>query len=116
MTENPIRFMNLILPIGIRNSEYQIYRSENITIESDTAYAKIEEMIKIYEDNFIQSEDIKIINKEIQRNITDNNAEIVVKYTLEGDICSDREIFAKKQETISEKKREPSFIFRKNMI
>ena len=116
MTENPIRFMNLTLPIGIRNSEYQIYRSENITIESDTAYAKIEEMIKIYEDNFIQSEDIKIINKEIQRNITDNNAEIVVKYTLEGDICSDREIFAKKQEPISEKKREPSFIFRKNMI
>lgn len=96
MTENPIRFMNLTLPIGIRNSEYRIFHSENITIGSDMAYAKIEEMIKIYEDNFIQDEDIKIINKEIQRNITDNKAEIVVKYTLEGDICSDREIFAKK--------------------
>ena len=99
--ENPFRFMNLTLPMGIVVSEYRPFHPEQITILPETAFMKIEDKINIFEQNFIESDDVQIIDKEIQRNLTDTEAEIVVKYTLEGNIGCEREIFSGKNDYFS---------------
>ena len=59
---------------------------------------KIEDKINIFEQNFIENGDVQIIDKEIQKNLTDTEAEVVVKYTLEGNIGCEREIFSGKND------------------
>ena len=99
--ENPFRFMNLTLPMGIVVSEYRPYHPEQITVLPETAFMKIEDKINIFEQNFIRNDDVQIIDKEIQKNLTDTEAEIVVKYTLEGNIGCEREIFSGKNDYFS---------------
>lgn len=87
---------NVKLPVGIVYSEYHPYDIVADEYDNETAKEILIEKINLYEKNFLDGEDIKIINKEIQYTIKKDGLSAVVKFTLEGNIGKTQEIFAKK--------------------
>lgn len=79
------------LPISLVNEKI----SETTHSSTERTPEELEEIIMekiyLYEKNFLS--DVKILEREITSEMTENSAEYTVKYTLEGKIGEQREIF-----------------------
>ena len=90
-----LQLLNIRLPIGIMRSEYRLYETESIEYTQEKAKQLLEEKIRMYEINFLEGEDITVVDKEVQISETGEGVTASVKYTLESDIGITKEIMAK---------------------
>ncbi|MBQ8960547.1 MAG: sporulation protein YqfD [Ruminococcus sp.] len=87
-----LSFFGKALPIFVERRkllETQV-RAEELTEEELSA--ELMEKVYLYEKNFL-SGDTKIISRDIQRTGDGEGMTLTVEYTLQGDICSQRDIF-----------------------
>lgn len=90
---SPVFFLGKKLPINInKNKIYEIKTTEK-TYTPDEARAIIEEKIFIYEKNFLSGSEI--LESTIEYSQNENGLECTVKYTLEGEIGIQKDIWAK---------------------
>ncbi|MGN0606824.1 MAG: sporulation protein YqfD [Oscillospiraceae bacterium] len=91
-TENtePFELFGKELPFGIVNTEYTEYVSENVTYSEEQAENILMEKVERYERNFIS--DAEILERDIQKNISDDRIEYIVNYKLKGEIGTTEEI------------------------
>ncbi len=96
--DEEITYMNLFgiqLPIGMIYSEYKPYKTETVQYNEEQAKAILMNKISLYEYNFLENEDIRIIDKSVTYEVNDNKLYSVVNYTLEGNIGITKEIMVK---------------------
>ena len=86
-------FFNITLPIGITHQTYRPFKNQIVTYTKDEAEAEIQQKILNYEENLLKNQ--IIISKEIQKSDDKNQMQIVVLYTLEGEIGISKELMAK---------------------
>ncbi len=87
-----VKLWNIQFPIGVILSDYKTYEIKQVTYNSEQVKAILEEKIKLYEYNFFDDGDIKVIDKEIYFSESNDKIVAVVKYTLESDIGVTQEI------------------------
>lgn len=90
-----VNFLGLTLPVGTVFSEYMPYTEQEITYTPEEAEALLDEAVARYEKNFLDGEDIVIIDVQREFRRSEDKVEAVVTYTLEGDIGVEQEIMAK---------------------
>lgn len=93
---NNVQLLKLTLPVGIIYSEYQPYTIEKTTYTEKEAEDILNEKIKRYEQNFLNNDDIKVIDKKVRKSLVDGCMTVSVEYTLEGNIATTEEIMVKK--------------------
>lgn len=93
---NYAELWGISFPVGIVTAEYKPYEICPVTYSSEQARALLEEKIKLYEYNFLDGDDITVVDKEVFFSEDRSEATAVVKYTLESDIGVTQEIMAKK--------------------
>ncbi|MDO5560320.1 MAG: sporulation protein YqfD [Oscillospiraceae bacterium] len=86
-------FFGAELPLGTVNCTYDIYQMKDIVYTSDEAAELIKQKIQRYEKNFYSGCVIKNVKKDKKE--YDDRIEVRVRYTLEGDIGVEKEIFMK---------------------
>ncbi|MCL2054210.1 MAG: sporulation protein YqfD [Oscillospiraceae bacterium] len=87
---------NLKIPAGIVYSEYKLYEIESKKYTPDEARELLAEKVRTYEKNFLDGEDLLIVDKEIHISENQSDVTAVVKYTLEGNISVPQGIMAKR--------------------
>ena len=90
-------FLGLTLPCGIIRAEYKPYSVNSQNYSSDDALKMISDKINNYEKNFYDGENIKILNRDVTVTETENGLYAEAVYTIEGNIGTEKEIFAKKR-------------------
>lgn len=90
-----VNFLGLTLPVGTVFSEYMPYTEQEITYTPEEAETLLDEAVARYEKNFLDGEDIVIIDVQREFRRSEDKVEAVVTYTLEGDIGVEQEIMAK---------------------
>ncbi len=94
---NLVKLMGLTFPIGTVTKEINPYYYSQVEFSTEQAKSILEEKLQIYETNFYENTDIKIVNREVA--FIENADEVIlnVRYTLEGNIGEKQRIFAKVQ-------------------
>jgi similar to stage IV sporulation protein len=92
-TITPFMFMDNELPFAVVKSRYAEYKDYNVTYDAEQAEKILMEKVKRYENNFFK--DIEIIERDIQKNQSDDKIEYIVNYTLKGEIGINEDIFIK---------------------
>lgn len=94
-TENTVnfRFMGLKLPIGIVYCGYHPFSMQETEYSSQEADKKLEQQTALYEKNFYDNKNIKIIERNIDKKIYNDKIEYEIEYLLEGEIGIDWEIY-----------------------
>ena len=90
-----VRLFNLQFPVGILHSEYKPYTVNSVEYTSEQAKILLEDKIKLYEYNFFNGEDIKIVDKKLDFSSSNDKITVTVSYTLESNIGIIQEIMAK---------------------
>ncbi|MGN0621626.1 MAG: sporulation protein YqfD [Porcipelethomonas sp.] len=84
------------IPIGIVHSSYSPFVYDTKTYTADEAGKVLEQKISLHEKNFYDSKDIDILDRKTDNEIYEDKVICKVRYTLEGDIGTDYEIYVKK--------------------
>jgi len=94
-TENTVnfRFMGLKLPLGIVYCSYHPFSMQETEYSSQEADKKLEQQTALYEKNFYDNKNIKIIERNIDKKIYNDKIEYEIEYILEGEIGIDWEIY-----------------------
>ncbi len=92
---NYLEVFNMSLPVGIVDSEYRPYRFVETEYTKRSVKEILDRKISIYEKNFLDGEDILIIDREVQFSENKEGMKAVVKYTLEGNIGVEQDILGK---------------------
>ncbi|MGN0586549.1 MAG: sporulation protein YqfD, partial [Oscillospiraceae bacterium] len=79
-----VNFLGLTLPVGTVFSEYMPYTEQEITYTPEEAEALLDEAVARYEKNFLDGEDIVIIDVQREFHRREDSVEAVVTYILEG--------------------------------
>lgn len=90
-----VNFLGLTLPVGTVFSEYMPYTEEQLTYTPEEAEALLDEAAARYEKNFLDGEDIVIVDVQREFVRREEGVEAVVTYVLEGNIGVEQEIMAK---------------------
>ena len=83
------------LPAGITYMEYRPYNVQQVEYSREEAEKLILNKIDQYERNFINNEDIIVVDKTIDYIEKDNGLKAIVKYIVEGNIGISKEIMVK---------------------
>lgn len=97
LNEN-ITYLNLFginLPAGMIYTEYRTYNIRPIEYTRDDAEKIILDKIERYEVNFLNKENIKVIDKSIEYVEKEKGLKAIVRYTVEGNIGISKEIMVK---------------------
>ncbi|MCI8776082.1 MAG: sporulation protein YqfD [Oscillospiraceae bacterium] len=97
-TESTNKFMifGSQIPIGIVHSSYSPFIYDKKTYTEEEADEKLQQQTALHEKNFYDSMGIEIKDRKITSQVTGEKMIYKVKYTLEGDIGMDYEIYVKK--------------------
>ncbi|MBQ8434866.1 MAG: sporulation protein YqfD [Oscillospiraceae bacterium] len=87
------RFSDFEIPLGIVYCNYHPFSSETVTYTQEEAEIMLEQQTALHEKNFYDSKETEILERKIEKNITDEKIEYKISYTLEGDIGIDWEIY-----------------------
>lgn len=90
---NYISFLSLKLPIGICHNEYSPYEEENISYTKEQATVAIENKIKIYQINFLNS--CEILDTVREEKESEEGISIKVTFKVRGNIGKEQEILVK---------------------
>lgn len=90
-----VKLFNLQFPVGIIYSEYKQYTINSVEYTPEQAKIVLEDKIKLYEYNFLDSEDVKIVDKNVIFSDSNDKLTVKVSYILESDIGITQEIMAK---------------------
>lgn len=80
------------LPFGMFSNNYKFYNIESVTLNEEEAKEKLQEQIKEYENENFESQNISIIDREINEIINENEIIIEINYICEEDIALEEEI------------------------
>lgn len=92
-TESYLNIFGKQLPIGIKKDKLTETRKKTQKLTKEQLSERLMEKIYLYEKNFLK--DVKILNRTITEENTDESLIYNVTYQLEGDIGIQREIFIK---------------------
>lgn len=87
------RFSGLEIPLGIVYCNYHPFSSERVAYTQEQAEIMLEQQTALHEKNFYDSKETEILERKIEKNITDEKIEYKISYTLEGNIGTDWEIY-----------------------
>lgn len=90
-----LRLFDIQLPMGIIYSEYKPYCVHHVEYSYEQAKAILLDKIKLYELNFLSNDNISIIDKEIEYIEMEKSLKATVRYTIEGNIGTSKEIIVK---------------------
>ena len=91
---NYFSFFNMSLPIGFTFETFRPFAKQQKTYTPEEAEASVHQKKLDYEEVFLK--DKVIISAEEQYDLSQNQASLVILYTLEGEIGTTQEILAKK--------------------
>lgn len=80
------------LPIAVERERLSETKLTQQQLTEEELSAELIEKVYLYEKNFL-SGDTKIISRNIERSSDEEGMTLTVEYTLQGDICSQRDIF-----------------------
>ncbi len=80
------------LPFGMFSNNYKFYNIESVTLNEEQAKEKLQEQIKEYESQNFESQNISIIDREVNETINENEIIIEINYICEEDIALEEEI------------------------
>lgn len=83
------------LPLGVLYSRITPISRTEVIYTQEEALKEVEKKVFLYEKNFLS--DKKILERTIQKNITQEKADYIVTYKLEGEIGRVQEFFLKNQ-------------------
>lgn len=83
-------------PVGMIYSEYKPYNVKHIEYDYEQAKNILNDRIKKYEENFLNNEDVKVIDKKIEYVEINGSLKANVIYVIEGNIGVSKEIMVKK--------------------
>ncbi len=87
------KFLGFEIPLGIVHCNYSPFTSKTVTYTEDEAEIKLQQQASLYEKNFYDSKNIKVLERQIEKKLYDEKIEYKISYTLEGEIGSDYEIY-----------------------
>ena len=90
-----LKFSDIQLPMGIINSKYQPYETQIVQYSEEQAKLILMDKISMYEYNFLNNDDLKVIDKHIKFEVTNDAVYAIVKHTVEGNIGISKEILVK---------------------
>lgn len=90
-----LKLLDIQLPIGMIYSEYRPYRTETVQYSDEQVKAILTKKISLYEYNFLENEDIQVIDKTVNYEEANGILYAIVNYTLEGNIGISKEIMVK---------------------
>lgn len=90
---NNFVFLGREIPLGIVNTEYNPFTYDTVTYSEDEADKILEQKTSLHEKNFYDSKGIKVLDREIEKNIKKDCMEYKIIYRLEGNIGTDHEIY-----------------------
>lgn len=82
-------------PIGIIYSEYRPYNVKQVEYTEEQVKGILNDKINMYESNFLNKDDIKIISKEAEYIKINGGIKVIVRYSIEGNIGICKEIMVK---------------------
>ena len=89
----PFKFLGFEIPLGIVHCSYQPFSTQTVTYTQEEAEEKLQQQTALYEKNFYDSKNIKVIERKIDKQIYNDRIEYKISYTLEGEIGVDWEIY-----------------------
>ena len=90
-----LELFDMQLPVGMITSEYRPYSIEQVEYDQERVKRMLMERIENYEFNFLNNEQIEIVDKNIEYIESENGMKVIVYYTLEGNIGISKEIMVK---------------------
>ena len=90
-----LKFGDIQFPIGIIKSEYRPYETQIVQYSEEQAKLILMDKITMYEHNFLNNDDLKIIERQIDFEVTNDAIYAIVKHTVEGNIGISKEIMVK---------------------
>lgn len=90
---NNFVFLGKEIPLGIVSTEYNPFTYDTVTYSEDEADKILEQKTSLHEKNFYDSKGIKVLDREIEKNIKKDYMEYKIIYRLEGNIGTDHEIY-----------------------
>ena len=90
---NNFQILGKSIPLGIVHSSYSPFEYDTITYRDEEADRKLQQKTALYEKNFYDSKEIKVIERNIEKKINSDHMEYIVTYSLEGPIGMDYEIY-----------------------
>lgn len=92
--ETPLTLGKITFPVSRVDMHYRLLKKVNVTRTEDEAEQLILSRIDRYEKNFI-TENADIIQRDIEKSVSDGIVSFSVTYTLEGEIGTEKQIFAR---------------------
>ena len=92
-SENRFSFFGIELPLGIVHTEYRPFEYRDVSYNREQAEDILRSKTAIYEKNFLSNDDIIILDRRIERVVSEDCIEYHVEYKVEGDIGEDSEIY-----------------------
>jgi putative stage IV sporulation yqfD len=92
--ESSVNFLGKELPIGFVKDKITEKKLSEETLTDEELSEKLMEKIYLYEKNFFSGE-TEILERKITEEKTDTSLTYIVTYKLEGDICSQQDVFLK---------------------
>lgn len=89
----PFKFLGFEIPLGIVHCNYHPFSTQTVTYTGEEAEKKLQQQTSLYEKNFYDSKNIKVIERKIEKQVYKDRMEYKVSYTLEGEIGADWEIY-----------------------
>lgn len=90
-----LKLGDIQFPIGIINSEYRPYETMAVQYNEEQAKIILMDKISMYEKNFMNNDELKIVDKQVKFEITSDAIYAVVEHTIEGNIGINKEILVK---------------------
>jgi len=90
-----LKFGNIQFPIGVINSKYRPYEIKPVEYSEEQATFILEDKISMYEYNFLENDNLKVVDRNVEFEVTNNAVYAIVDYTIEGNIGVTKEIMVK---------------------
>lgn len=92
-TISPFMLMDNELPFAVVKLQYTEYKDYNVTYDIEQTEKILMEKVQRYENNFLK--DAQILERDIQKNQSEDKMEYIVNYTLKGEIGISEDVFIK---------------------
>ncbi|MGN0641739.1 MAG: sporulation protein YqfD [Huintestinicola sp.] len=93
--EKPVTLNNITFPLSVIDMHYTLLRSEEVIRSEAETEELLHEKIARYEQDLLSDSGGVITDKQIKKETTDEGMTLSVTYTIEGEIGTERRLFAK---------------------
>lgn len=106
-TEKKFAPWGIELPVSVKEMHFRLLEKKETAISKEKACELLQEKIARYEENFL-SDGEKIIDRKVTRSVYKDRLTCTAEYTLEGEIGTDKTIFAKYEDPTAPEKEKDS--------